>query len=228
MGGQAILVSVKIAPSLLAADFAHLAHEVGRVPNADWLHVDVMDGHFVPNLTIGPPVVQALRRVTSLPLDVHLMVESPERWLEAFARAGADRLTIHVEATVHLDRLLRQIRDLGLHPGVALNPATPVETIRYVVELVDQVLVMTVNPGFGGQRFIPGMLRKVAEVRRLLESQGLRSEVVVDGGVDEQNAPQLVAAGASVLVAGTSVFGDPDPAAALTRLRKTAQPPSDR
>ena len=220
-------MSIKVAPSLLAADFAQLAHEVGRVPNADWLHVDVMDGHFVPNLTVGPPVVQALRRVTSLPLDVHLMVEAPDRWIEPFARAGADRLTVHVEATAHLDRVLRQIRELGLHPGVALNPATPVASLEYVLELVDQVLVMTVNPGFGGQRLLPAMVRKVAEVRELVAARGLTCEVVVDGGVDEQTAPRLVAAGASVLVAGTSVFGDPDPSAALARLRRTARAASE-
>lgn len=216
-------MSVKIAPSLLAADFAHLAEAVSRVPNADWLHVDVMDGHFVPNLTIGPPVVQALRRVTSLPLDVHLMVEEPERWLEPFARSGADRLTVHVEATVHLDRVLRQIRELGLRAGVALNPATPVESLDYVLELVDQVLVMTVNPGFGGQRLLPSMLRKVQAVRRLVDARGLACEVVVDGGIDESTAPEAVAAGATVLVAGTSIFGDPDPAAALARLRRLGQ-----
>ncbi|HEY8498136.1 MAG TPA: ribulose-phosphate 3-epimerase [Limnochordales bacterium] len=220
-------MSIKVAPSLLAADFAQLAHEVGRVPNADWLHVDVMDGHFVPNLTVGPPVVQALRRVTSLPLDVHLMVEAPDRWVEPFARAGADRLTVHVEATAHLDRVLRQIRELGLHPGVALNPATPVASLEYVLELVDQVLVMTVNPGFGGQRLLPAMVRKVAEVRELVAARGLTCEVVVDGGVDEETAPRLVAAGASVLVAGTSVFGDPDPSAALARLRRTARAASE-
>lgn len=220
-------MSIKVAPSLLAADFAQLAHEVGRVPNADWLHVDVMDGHFVPNLTVGPPVVQALRRVTSLPLDVHLMVEAPDRWVEPFARAGADRLTVHVEATAHLDRVLRQIRELGLHPGVALNPATPVSSLEYVLELVDQVLVMTVNPGFGGQRLLPAMVRKVADVRALVAARGLTCEVVVDGGVDEQTAPRLVAAGASVLVAGTSVFGDPDPSAALARLRRTARAASE-
>lgn len=213
-------MSVKVAPSLLAADFARLAEAVSRVPNADWLHVDVMDGHFVPNLTVGPPVVQALRRVTSLPLDVHLMVEAPERWLEAFAGAGADRLTVHVEATPHLDRVLRQIRDLGLRSGAALNPSTPVESLDYVLELVDQVLVMTVNPGFGGQAFLPSMLRKVQAVRRLVDGRGLACEVVVDGGVDEATAPALVASGATVLVAGSSVFGHPDPATALARLRR--------
>ncbi|MEW6048172.1 MAG: ribulose-phosphate 3-epimerase [Bacillota bacterium] len=215
-------MSVKIAPSLLAADFARLAESVSRVPNADWLHVDVMDGHFVPNLTVGPPVVQAIRRVTSLPLDVHLMVEAPERWIDSFARAGADRLTVHVEGTYHLDRLLRYIHELKLKAGVALNPATPVESLDYPLDLVDQVLVMTVNPGFGGQPFLPQMLRKVEAVRRLIETRGLSCDVVVDGGVDDTTAPSLVGAGATVLVAGTCVFNDGDPAAAVTRLRNAA------
>ncbi|HEY8486141.1 MAG TPA: ribulose-phosphate 3-epimerase, partial [Limnochordales bacterium] len=191
---------VLVAPSLLSADFARLADEVARVPNADWLHVDVMDGHFVPNLTLGPPVVAALRRVTSLPLDVHLMVERPEHLVEAFAAAGADHLTVHVEAAVHLDRLLRQIRSLGLRSGVALNPATPPQALEYALEAADQVVVMTVNPGFGGQEFLAGMLRKVAQVRAMVDRQGLAVEVVVDGGVDARWAGQLVEAGATVLV----------------------------
>ncbi|WP_324717678.1 ribulose-phosphate 3-epimerase [Carboxydochorda subterranea] len=216
------LPRVRIAPSLLAADFARLADSVSRVPNADWLHVDVMDGHFVPNLTVGPVVVAALRHVTSLPLDVHLMVESPESMVEAFARAGANHLTVHVEATHHLDRLLRHIRELGLRAGVALNPGTPVEALDYVVELADLVLVMTVNPGFGGQHFIPQMVRKVEAVRRLLEERQLSCDVEVDGGVDDKTAPALVQAGATVLVAGTFVFKDDDPAGAVTRLRRVS------
>lgn len=213
---------VRIAPSLLACDFAHLAQAVGKVPNADWLHVDVMDGHFVPNLTVGPVVVAAVRKVTSLPLDVHLMVEHPDRMVEAFVTAGADRLTVHVEATPHPDRVLRQIREHGVKAGVALNPATPVEYLTYTLDAADQVLIMTVNPGFGGQRFLPGMLRKVRAVRHLIDEAGLACDVVVDGGVDEETGRALVTAGAQVLVAGTFVFGAADPAGAVERLRAAA------
>lgn len=214
--------SVKVAPSLLAADFARLSEEIARVPNADWLHVDVMDGHFVPNLTIGAPVVAAIRRVTSLPLDVHLMVERPESMVEAFAAAGSDHLTVHVEAAAHLDRLLRQIRGLGLKAGVALNPSTPPQALEYVLELVDQVVVMTVNPGFGGQEFLPGMLRKVAALSERTRALGLEVEIVVDGGVDARWAPRLAEAGATVLVAGSAVFGAREPARAVEELRQAA------
>ena len=214
--------TVKVAPSLLAADFARLAEEVARVPNADWLHVDVMDGHFVPNLTVGPPVVAALRRVTSLPLDVHLMVREPERLVEAFAAAGADHLTVHVEASIHLDRLLRRIRQLGLKAGVALNPSTPPVLLEYLWELVDEVVVMTVNPGFGGQAFLPEMLRKVRWVRRRVQRLAHPPEIVVDGGVDVGWAAPLSRAGATVLVAGSAVFQAPDPARAVAELREAA------
>ena len=213
---------VKVAPSLLAADFARLSEEIARVPNADWLHVDVMDGHFVPNLTVGAPVVAAIRRVTSLPLDVHLMVERPETMVEAFALAGADHLTVHVEAAPHLDRLLRQIRALGLKAGVALNPSTPLECLEYVFELVDEVVVMTVNPGFGGQEFLPGMLRKVAALSERTRRLGLQTEIVVDGGVDARWAPRLVQAGATVLVAGSAVFRAAEPSRAVEELRRAA------
>ena len=213
---------VKVAPSLLAADFARLSEEIARVPNADWLHVDVMDGHFVPNLTVGAPVVAAIRRVTSLPLDVHLMVERPETMLDAFAAAGADHLTVHVEAAPHLDRLLRQIRGLGLKAGVALNPSTPLEWLEYVLDLVDEVVVMTVNPGFGGQELLPGMLRKVADLSERIHRLGLPLEIVVDGGVDARWAPRLAQAGATVLVAGSAIFRAADPARAVEELRRAA------
>ncbi len=216
--------SIKIAPSILAADFAALGDAVraAEAAGADWIHVDVMDGHFVPNLTIGPPVVAALRRVTSLPLDVHLMIEAPERLLEAFARAGADYLTVHPEASVHLHRTLQQIRALGVRAGVALNPSTPETALRYVTSLVDVVLVMSVNPGFGGQAFLPEVLPKVRAVRALLDASG-RPEVAlaVDGGIDRRTAPLVVAAGADVLVAGTAVFGAEEGiAAAIAALRE--------
>jgi len=201
--------AVRIAPSILSADFARLGEEVRNVEaaGADWIHVDVMDGHFVPNLTMGPPVVAALRRVTSLPLDVHLMISEPERYLSDFAKAGADHLLVHVEMGVHLHRTLQSIRDLGKKAGVVLNPHTPEDTIRYVLPLVDIVLVMSVNPGFGGQSFLPLVLPKVARLRRMIQEHGTPIDLEIDGGITEATATEAVRHGANVLVAGSSVFG---------------------
>lgn len=217
---------IRIAPSILSADFACLARAVTEVveAGADWIHVDVMDGHFVPNLTFGMPIVAALRRITRLPLDVHLMIEAPERYLEAFARAGADRLIVHVEACPHLHRVIQGIRGLGLRAGVALNPATPLSALEEILPDVDQVLIMTVNPGFGGQAFIERMLEKVRRARRMIDAIGRPIELEVDGGVGPENAPALVEAGATVLVAGASIFDAPEgPAEALRRLREAIQ-----
>ena len=215
---------IRIAPSILAADFAALGEAVreAEAAGADLIHVDVMDGRFVPNLTIGPPVVAALRRVTGLPLDVHLMIVEPERYLRAFAEAGADWLTVHPEATIHLHRTLTQIRALGLKAGVALNPATSEESLRYVLEVVDHVLVMSVNPGFGGQSFIPAVLPKIERVRAMLDGAGRRAvSIAVDGGITPQTAPQVVAAGADVLVAGSAIFrAEAGVAEAIRRLRE--------
>jgi len=202
---------VKIAPSILAADFAELGAAVraAEVGGADYIHVDVMDGHFVPNITIGPPVVAALRRVTTLPLDVHLMIEAPDRYLADFAKAGASILTVHVETCPHLHRTIQSIRDLGVKPGVTLNPATPLESVREILPYVSQVLVMTVNPGFGGQSYIPTMTAKVARLAALLRELPAGAEPVeieVDGGIDATTAGPVVAAGATVLVAGTNIF----------------------
>jgi ribulose-phosphate 3-epimerase len=202
-------VSVKVAPSILSADFARLADGIveAEAGGADWIHVDVMDGRFVPNLTIGPPVVAAVRRVTQLPLDVHLMIETPERLIDAFIAAGADRITVHQEASVHLHRTVEQIREGGALPGVALNPATPVGALDEILPYVDLVLVMSVNPGFGGQRYIPTSTEKVAAVRRRLDDRSLWSvELEVDGGVTAGTAGDVVAAGATVLVAGAAVY----------------------
>ena len=200
---------VYLAPSILSADFAALGAAVqeAEAAGADLIHVDVMDGVFVPNLTVGPLVVEALRRVTRLPLDVHLMIERPERYVEVFARAGATRLTVHPEASMHLHRTLQQIRALGLKAGVALNPATSEELLRYVLPLLDEVLVMTVNPGFGGQTFISEMLPKIRRVRRMLDEAGSAAALAVDGGINQETAPLVVAAGADTLVAGYAIFG---------------------
>jgi ribulose-phosphate 3-epimerase len=202
-------VSVKIAPSILSADFARLADALkeAEAGGADWIHVDCMDGHFVPNLTIGPPVVKALRKETALPLDVHLMIEKPENLIEAFIGAGADYVTVHVEASTHLHRTIERIRELGAKPGVSLNPATPLCAIEEILPYVDLVLVMSVNPGFGGQRYIPTSTGKVAALRQSLEERGLWGiEIEVDGGVSAQTAPEVVEAGATALVAGAAVF----------------------
>ena len=216
---------VRIAPSILSADFARLADEIARVEagGADQVHVDVMDGHFVPNITIGVPVVAAVRKVTSLPLDVHLMISDPDRYLDAFAGAGASIITVHAEAVTHLHRTLTRIRQLGARAGVAINPATPVDAVREVVGLFDVLLVMSVNPGFGGQTFIPRSLDKVREARALVSHGDQPVAVEVDGGVDASNAGPLVECGASMLVAGASIFGTSDAAEATRALRRAAE-----
>jgi ribulose-phosphate 3-epimerase len=206
-----------LAPSLLAADFGRLAEQIQTVEaaGADWLHLDVMDGNFVPNISFGQPVLRSVRAVTSLPLDVHLMIENPGRYLESFAGAGADILTIHIEACVHLHRNIEQIKGLGLQAGVAVNPHTPVESLWPVLPDVDLVCLMSVNPGFGGQAFIASTMFKLAALNRYREEHRLDFRIEIDGGVDLHNAASLIQAGADVLVAGNSVFGQPDPARAL-------------
>jgi ribulose-phosphate 3-epimerase len=212
---------VKIAPSILSADFAALADEIAKVePVADLLHVDVMDGHFVPNLTIGPVVVEAVRRHTQVPLDVHLMIQNPERYVSAFAQAGAASLTVHVEVCPHLYRTIEQIREAGLKVGVALNPSTSLHAIDHVLDQVDLILLMSVNPGFGGQAFIPFVLKKIQELAGRLKRIAPRPELEVDGGIKIDNCRSVVQAGATILVAGSAIFGSADPRAAILKMRE--------
>lgn len=214
-----------IAPSLLSADFGRLAEEVAAVEKAgaDMLHVDVMDGRFVPNLTIGPPVVEAIRRYAKLPLDVHLMIVEPEKYLEAFAAAGADVITVHAEATPHLQRAVARIRELGKKAGVSLNPSTSLSAIEWVLTDVDMVLLMTVNPGFGGQAYLPSMTGKIELLRSQLARAGLSVDIEVDGGIKEENVEMVVLAGANVIVSGSGIFGTKDYGKTIAGMRKRIQ-----
>jgi ribulose-phosphate 3-epimerase len=214
---------IKLAPSILSADFARLGEQIAEVARAgaDYIHVDVMDGHFVPNITIGAPVVASIRRVTSLPLDVHLMIEHPERYISDFVKAGADIITVHVEASPHLNGTIRLIKELGARAGVSLNPPTPLSAVDEFIHDVDLVLIMSVNPGFGGQSFIPETLPRIANMRKIIDSRKPGIELEVDGGINADNAPDIVEAGADVLVAGNSVFrAEEGISQALQRLRE--------
>jgi ribulose-phosphate 3-epimerase len=217
-------VTVQIAPSILSADFAALGEAVAAAERggADLIHVDVMDGHFVPNITIGPPVVTSLKRIARVPLDVHLMIEEPDRYLEAFAEAGASMLSVHLEVLPHLHRTVHAIQALGVKAGVVINPATPVASLSEIAGDVDYVLVMSVNPGFGGQTFIPRSESKVREVRALLDRAGNAAPVEIDGGIDRHNVGRVVAAGASIIVAGSAIFHAPNPERATRELKAAA------
>ncbi|MDF2039661.1 ribulose-phosphate 3-epimerase [Cytobacillus oceanisediminis] len=212
---------VKIAPSILSADFSKLGEEIKDVEHggADYIHVDVMDGHFVPNITIGPLIVDAIRPVTKLPLDVHLMIEDPDNYIEAFANAGADYITVHAEACKHLHRTIHFIKSFGVKAGVVLNPATPVNMIEHVIDDIDMVLLMSVNPGFGGQKFIHGVLPKIEAVKKMADAKGLNIEIEVDGGVNEETAQLCIEAGANVLVAGSAIYNQKDRAGAIAALK---------
>jgi ribulose-phosphate 3-epimerase len=225
---MSVLPPIQIAPSILAADFAALDRAIAAAERggADLIHVDVMDGHFVPNITIGPPVVRSLSRVAKRPLDVHLMIEEPDRYVEAFVRAGAAMLSVHVEAAPHLHRTLTYIRELGARAGVVLNPSTPAHALEDVCAALDYVLVMSVNPGFGGQTFIPHTYEKLRRVREVLTRGGSSAPIEIDGGIDATNIAQVVAAGASIIVAGSAIFGSADPERATRELRAAALTPA--
>jgi ribulose-phosphate 3-epimerase len=218
-----VLPPIRIAPSILSADFGRLADEVRAIGSADYVHVDVMDGHFVPNLTIGPVVIDAVKRATKLPLDVHLMIEDPERWVRSYAEAGADLIGVHVEACPHLHRTIGQIRELGKRAVVVINPATPIEAIDWVLRDVDMVLVMSVNPGFGGQQFIASALEKITQLRRRLGERGWAAEIEVDGGIKIENVEDVVKAGANVIVSGSGIFGTADYSATIAEMRRRAE-----
>ena len=211
-----------IAPSILSADFSKLGDEIKSVEEAgaDWIHVDVMDGHFVPNITIGPLVVEAARRVTSLPIDVHLMIENPDRYIKDFAKAGADLISVQVEACVHLNRTIQMIKESGLRAGAVLNPSTPLSSIEWIIEEVDFIMIMSVNPGFGGQNFIPNSLDKVGALRKMIRDRGLATLIEIDGGVNEKTIKNLSDAGVDVFVAGSAIFKSPDYKKTIDKFRK--------
>jgi ribulose-phosphate 3-epimerase len=218
--------TIELAPSILSADFAHLARDIERVQSAgaNLIHLDVMDGHFVPNMTIGPPVVASIRKITTLPLDAHLMIEKPERFLDEFIRAGANWISVHVEADVHLDRSLRYLRENGVQAGVAINPGTSLSSLEEILPWADYVLVMTVNPGFGGQKFIPSSLDKIRKLRKIIASNEYHARIEVDGGIGPENLKEVIAAGADIIVAGSAIFNSQkDASEAIREFKRIAE-----
>lgn len=217
-------IMVRIAPSILASDFSRLGDEIARVEEggADLIHIDVMDGHFVPNITIGPPVIKSIRKTTKLLFDVHLMVDEPDRYIDEFIHAGADILTVHAECCHHLNRVVQRIREMGCKPCVALNPATSLTMLDYILEDVDMILLMTVNPGFGGQSYIESVTGKISNLAEMMKKRGIKKDIEVDGGISVNNIYAVTKAGANVIVAGTAVFGSPDAALAISKLKEKA------
>lgn len=215
---------IKIAPSILSADFSCLGEEVKRIEKggADLVHIDVMDGHYVPNITFGPPVIKCLRKVTDMPFDVHLMIEEPEKYIKDFVDAGADYITVHVESTVHLHRTIQLIKSFGIKAGAVLNPATPIDTLEYILEDLDMVLIMTVNPGFGGQSFIEATKTKVRKLRKIIDEKNLDIDIQVDGGVKVENIGEIAACGANVFVAGSAVYGSSNIEQTITEMKERA------
>lgn len=215
-------MKTKFAPSLLAADFSQLKEEVNLIKDADYLHFDVMDGIYVPNITFGPLIIDSLRDYCDLPFDTHLMITKPERYIKEFVEAGSDILTVHLEATDHIHRVVQLIKEQGIKAGVSLNPATPVESLEYILPEIDQVLIMSVNPGFGGQSYIPQITQKISKLKAIIKQNNYDCQIEVDGGIKDYNLKKVIAAGADIIVAGSAIFGADDPAAALAKMRQIA------